>query len=193
MKKAPVRLFLLAAFALPLLAQEGGSAPAESNTIIWQWSNFAILAGLLAWVIAKQGGPALTARTKTIQEGLEAGERAKADAEARAAGVQQKLANLENEIAALRAEAREERDREAERIRREGQAEIARVHSQAELEIEAAGKLARLEVQRFAAKLAIDLAEQKVRERMNPEIQADLIRGFVKGLPARQRAREATK
>src|SRR5205823_7105516 len=104
---------------------------------------------------------------------------------ARAAEVQAKLTNLEKEIAAMRVEARQERDREAERIRRETQTEIARVHVQAEHEIESAGKQARLEVQRAAAKLAVDLAEKKVRARMSPEIQAALLDAFINYLSGR--------
>jgi F-type H+-transporting ATPase subunit b len=151
--------------------------------IIWQTINFVILAGLLGWLIVKQGGPLLAARSKEIAEGLAAGETAKAEADARAAQVQEKLSHLGTEIAAMRADAKEEREREAERIRRETQAEIARIHVQAEHEVESAGKLARLEVQRAAAKLAIELAEDKVRARMSPEIQSALLRGFLTDLP----------
>jgi F-type H+-transporting ATPase subunit b len=168
-------------FALPLLAQEAG-APEKPSVLIWQVLNFFILAGLLGWMVVKQGGPLLAARSKEIQEGLAAGERAKQDADARAAEVQAKLGNLEKEIAAMRVNAREERDREAERIRRETQTEIARIQVQAEHEVESAGKQARLEVQRAAATLAVELAENKVRARMSPEIQSALLHGFVNDL-----------
>jgi F-type H+-transporting ATPase subunit b len=151
--------------------------------IIWQVLNFLILAGGLGWLAAKHGGPLLAARSREIGEGLAAGKKAKTEADARAAQVQAKLANLETDVAGLRTSAKEEREREADRIRRETEAEIARIRSQAELEIESAGKLARLEVQRAAAKLAIELAEEKVRARMSPEIQTDLLQGFLAGLP----------
>jgi F-type H+-transporting ATPase subunit b len=151
--------------------------------IIWQSINFVILAVLLGWLIVKQGGPLLAARSKEIGEGLAAGEKAKAEADARAAQVQVKLSHLETEIAAMRTDAKEEREREADRIRRETQAEIARIHVQAEHEVESAGKQARTEVQRAAAKMAIELAEQKVRARMSPEIQAALLQGFLTDLP----------
>jgi F-type H+-transporting ATPase subunit b len=151
--------------------------------LLWEALNFLILAGLLGWLSVKYGGPLLTARSNEIGEGLAAGEKAKVEADARAAQVQAKLANLGTEIAALRTGAKEEREREAERIRRETQAEIARIRYQAGVEIESAGKLARLEVQRAAARLAIELAEQKVRERMSPEIQAALLQGFLTDLP----------
>ncbi len=179
MKKRFLTGFIL--LALPVFAQESGGAggPGKPNVFIWQALNFLILAGLIGWMAVKQGGPMLASRKKGIQEGLAAGERAKADADARAAEVQTKLGNLEKEIAELRAGAREEREREADRIRREAKAEIARIHAQAEQEIDSAGKLARIEVQRAAARLAIEIAEQKVRERMTPELQAALLRGFV--------------
>ena len=151
--------------------------------MIWTVLNFVILAAGIAWLTSKYGTPLLRERAKEIGEGLAAGEKAKAEADRRAAEVQAKLANLDKEIAALRTVAKEERDREAERIRRESQAEIARIHAQAEVEIESAGKQARFEVQRAAARLAIELAETKVHERMSPALQASLVKGFVADLP----------
>jgi F-type H+-transporting ATPase subunit b len=156
---------------------------------IWEVLNFLILAGLLGWLIAKHGTPLLAARSREIGEGLAAGEKAKAEANARAAQVQAKLANLGTEIATLRADAKEEREREAERIRRETETEIARIRYQAGYEIESAGKQARMEVQHAAAKMAIELAEQKVRARMSPEIQAGLLQGFLTDLPSNGSAR----
>lgn len=175
--------------ALPLLAQEPAGAPEKINVLLWQVLNFAILAGLLGWMAVKYGGPMLTARSTEIREGLAAGEKAQAEAESRGAQVQAKLANLEKEIAVMRASAKEEREREADRIRRETQAEISRIHLQAEHEVESSGKQARMEVQRAAAKMAIDLAEKKVRSRMSPELQALLLDGFLTNLPFHGAAR----
>lgn len=153
------------------------------NQFLWTTLNFLILLGGLSWLTSKYGTPLLKGRAKEISDGLAAGEKAKAEADQRAADVQAKLANLEKEIAALRADAKTERDREAERIRRDSAAELARIHAQAEHEIEAAGKQARIEVQRAAARLAVELAETKVRARMSPDVQASLVQAFVADLP----------
>lgn len=180
-------LFTALLIALPAFAQEsGGSGGEKPGMLLWQVLNFVILFGFLWWLISKQGGPALRARSKGIAEGLAAGEQARQEADARAKTVQAKLANLETEINALRTSAREEREREAERIRRDTQNEIARIHAQAELEIEAAGKQARAEVQRAAAKLAVELAETKVRARMSPDVQSALLESFLKDLASGQ-------
>lgn len=151
--------------------------------MIWTVLNFLILVGGIAWLTSKFGTPLLRQRAQEIGHGLAAGEKAKAEADRRAAEVQARLANLEAEIAALRTAAKEERDREAERIRRDSQNELARIHAQAELEIESAGKQARLEVQRAAARLAIELAETKVRQRMSADLQSSLVKDFVADLP----------
>ena len=195
MKKVFATLALALTLSLaPAIAQEqGGSAQTAEQTgnsgaekpglVIWQWINFAILVGVLGWLAAKQGGPFFAGRAKGIAEGLAAGERAKNEAEARARSVDERLANLKNEIAEMRSKAREEREREADRIRRDTETEIARIRVHAEQELESAGKQARLEVQRFAAKLAIDLAEQKIRSRMSSEAQGDLFDRFLHDLP----------
>jgi len=174
---------LILASAPLLAAEEAGGAAEKPSVMIWQVLNFLILAGALAYLIKKHGGPALRTRSEEIRAGLAAGEKAKAAADARAAQVQAQLANLGSEVEVIRANAKEERDREAERIRRESQAEIERIRVQAEHEIESAGKMARIEVQRAAAKMAIELAENKVRARMSPEIQTALLQGFLADLP----------
>jgi hypothetical protein len=51
-----------------------------------------------------------------------------------------------------------------------------------------AGKQARLELRRYAANLALDLAEQKVRARMTPGVQAGLLSGFLVSLDDTARA-----
>jgi len=165
--------------ALVLLAEEGGKV--EPN-LIWKWLNFALLAGILGYLIAKNLGPMLVARSKQIQDGLAAGTKAKAEAEARAAAVQAKLANLEGDVGRMRAEAKVEREREAERLRGEMERELGRIRQHANQEIESTGKIARLEVQSFAAKMAIELAERKVRARMSPEVEAALLGNFLDGL-----------
>jgi len=173
--------------AVPVLAQEtaqekSAESHEEGNLEVWKWANFAILAAVLGWLIAKNAGPMLAARSAEIREGLAAGERAKAEADARAAAVDARLAGLEKTISGLQAEAAQEREREAARIRQETQNELARMKRNAEMEIESATKLARLEVQRHAATLALDLAEQKVRARMSPASEKILLDRFVSEL-----------
>jgi len=52
----------------------------------------------------------------------------------------------------------------------------------AQQEIEAAGKIARRELKEYAARLALDLAGQRVRARLNAGTEAALADGFIQDL-----------
>ncbi len=67
--------------ALPAAAQESKSSETGGISPIWTWINFFILIGVLGYLIAKNMGPMLVARTQKIQEGLAAGERARTEAD----------------------------------------------------------------------------------------------------------------
>ena len=149
---------------------------------LWKWANFAVLAGGLGYIVAKNGKPFFTARSRQIRKDmLEAGEVRK-EAEMRAAVVNRKLANLGADIERLRAESEQERAGETDRLRSHREAERAKIQAQAEREIESAAKSARLELKRYAAALAVELAERKIRARMNGEVQDALVAGFVNRL-----------
>jgi F-type H+-transporting ATPase subunit b len=177
-----------AMFAAPSLAQEPEGAKSAENKKeegmeIWKVVNFLILAGVLGYLIKKNAGPLLTARAHEIRDGLAAGEKANAEAKAKSAEVDRRLAGLEKDIASLREQSRAERDHEAERLKREAQREMERIRQQAAADIESASKRARLEVRRHAARLALELAEKKVRDRMSPDAQSALVERFVIDLP----------
>jgi F0F1-type ATP synthase membrane subunit b/b' len=151
---------------------------AEEVSELWKWPNFLLLAGLLGYLIRKHGAPLLEARSLGIRESLEAGEKARAQAEVLAAQVQSRIANLDKEIAELRAAAHADLEREAERIRHEAEVELSRIQQHTEMETVSIGKQARIELRHYAASLAMDLAEQKIRARMSPAVQSALLENF---------------
>jgi F-type H+-transporting ATPase subunit b len=166
-------------------AAETGAEPAKGEhgeLEGWKWANFALLAAGLGWAVAKNAGPFFAGRSRKIRQDMSDAEAMRSDAEARAAAVDRRLANLEAEIAALRTESKAEAEAEAERTHLRTTGELAKIRQQAEQEIVAAGKAARMDLKRYSAQLAVALAEQKVRARMTPEAQDNLVRGFVDGL-----------
>jgi F-type H+-transporting ATPase subunit b len=148
----------------------------------WKWANFVILAGALGYMIAKNAGPFFNARTQQIRKDMLESREARQQAEARAAEVDRRLAALGSDIAALQAESQQEARNETERLSRHTAAEIAKIQAHAEQEIASAGKAARTELKRYAAQLAVTLAEQRLRARMTPDTQQSLVRGFVRDL-----------
>jgi F-type H+-transporting ATPase subunit b len=171
-------LFCLAAGLVFAEGTEGG----EGNLQMWKWANFLVLAGALGYLAAKTLPPLFASRTQAILKDMVESERIRQAADERAADVERRLAAIETEIAALRAESREETNAEAGRLADHTAAEIARIQRQAEREISDAGKTAQKELRRFGAELAIDFAAQKIRARMTSATEDRLVRGFVRDL-----------
>jgi F-type H+-transporting ATPase subunit b len=187
MRPLLVPALLLGLAAVPrVMAQEkaatGETKSEEGNLGPWKWANFLLLAGGLGYLAGKHGGPFFAARSKSIRKDMIEAAETRQDAETRAAAVERRIANLESEIAALRAEAQREEQSETERIAQHSAAEMAKLQAHAEQEIASAAKAARMDLKRYSADLAIQLAEQKIRARLTPDGQDALVRGFVRDL-----------
>ena len=163
-------------------ASEPPAEGEQGNLELWKWANFVVLAGGLGYLISKNAGPFFAARSQQIRKEMQEAQEARQQSEARAAEVDRRLASLESEIAALRAESQQEAQAESERLTRHTAAEMAKIQSHAEQEIASAGKAARTELKRYTAHLAVTLAEQRLQARMTPETQDALVRGFVRDL-----------
>jgi len=165
--------------------EEASEPPAEGEhgkLELWKWANFVVLAAGLGYLIGKNAGPFFAGRSQQIRKDMQEAQEARRQSEARAAEVDRRLASLESEIAALRADSQKEAQAEGERLSRHTAAEIGKIQSHAEQEIASAGKAARMELKRYTAHLAVALAEQRLQSRMTPETQDRLMRGFVRDL-----------
>jgi F-type H+-transporting ATPase subunit b len=182
----------LAFTSRPALAQEHEAAQqkagekeesfAEKHELALKWANFLLLAGLLGYFIGKNAGPFFAARSAGIRKDMDESLRQREQAEAKAADVDRRLADLGEDIAALRGHSEAEAQAESERMAQHTTAEIAKIQAHAEREIASAGKAARMALKRYSAELAMALAEQKVRARMTPDTEDALVQGFVRNL-----------
>lgn len=147
-----------------------------------KWANFLILFGALGWLLRKPMRRFLVSRTAQIREGLEAGRRARQEAAARLRDVEARLSGLDADVAGLQQAAGADAQGERERLRKNAEAEAARILSQAEQEMDALSKAARSELKEYAAGLAVDLAEKRVRARLTAAHQAALVREYAANL-----------
>lgn len=176
---------VLAALFLTLTAhaaEEGSGAGAEAAAEIFKWINFAIVAGALLWVCLKKAPGFFRGRAEAISSAITKASSAKAAAEAQLREAEVKLANLDTEVAELRASAEREAAAEVERIRLATRSDLEKIAAAAKAEIEAAERAARLELKALAAKLAVDGAEALLVKQLNAQAQAGLISNFVKSL-----------
>ena len=165
-------------------AEEGGGANDHFNEA-FKWINFAIVAALIVWVFAKKLPPVFRKNAENIGAAINKGTAAKAEADRLLREAETKLANLEKEVAALRAEAHRESAAEVERIRAAAKSDEEKIASAAKGEIEAAERAARTELKDLAAKLAVDGAESLLAKQLTPAVQESLVSNFVKTLEGR--------
>jgi len=166
-------------------AEEGGNATTERANEIFKWINFAIVAGLIAWVFLKLTPPFFRKNAETISSAISKATAAKAEAERQLREAEEKLARLEQEVTQLRSTAQREIAAETERLKAITQSDIEKVKLAAKAEMEAAERAARLELKMIAANLAVDGAESLLAKEMTPQVQESLVAAFVKSLEGR--------
>jgi F-type H+-transporting ATPase subunit b len=171
--------------ALTAHAAEEGGAANERAKEIFKWLNFAIVAGLIVWVFGKVLPPKFRSNADKISSAITNATTAKTAADAQLREAETKLANLQKEVAELRAFAQREGDGEAERIRALTRSDAQKISLAAKAEIEAAERAARLELKAIAAKLAVDGAESLLAKQLTPQAQVSLVSAFVKSLDGR--------
>jgi F-type H+-transporting ATPase subunit b len=178
-------LVLLFAALSAHAAEEGGNTTTERANEIFKWINFAIVAGLIAWVFLKLTPPFFRKNAENINAAISKATAAKAEADRQVREAEHKLAGLEQEVAQLRATAQREAAAEAERLRAITQSDIQKVGLASKAEIEAAERAARLELKVIAANLAVDGAQSLLVKELTPKAQESLVVAFVKSLEGR--------
>jgi F-type H+-transporting ATPase subunit b len=172
-------------------AEHAAEAENEGHLEAWKWANFLILAGVLGWMIAKNAPAFFRSRTEEIQRGITEAAKLKQDAEARAAKMEVRMASLQREIGHLRAESAAEIAKGAELIRQESEHHMVRVQAQGEQEIASVLKHAEKELKAYSAQLAVQLAGQRIEQRMSMNTQEALIDGFLRQLARKSASPEA--
>ena len=180
MRRSSVKrvLLLVILSAASLAAAESASEPSP----VWKWANFAILAVGLGYLMAKHLPPLFTSRTREIQKGISESQRMKQDAERRSAEMDARLSALGADIERFRVQSAAEMQQEGDRIGRETAAQLKKMEEHAAVEIDSVGKTVRRQLKEFAAELALGLAEERLRTRMDGATESALVDGFVRDL-----------
>jgi F-type H+-transporting ATPase subunit b len=183
-KRVLLATMLLAGSSMVFAQEKEGAKEevARDEMIVWKWANFIILVGVAGYFLNKSLPTFFKSRTGDIQKDITEAQATKQAAEKRAAEMDARLNALGAEIERFKAQAKIEMEQESARIRQETAHQIEKLQRQAEQEIESAGNLATKQLGSYAAKLALDLAEQRIRTRLDASTEAGLIDDFTKDL-----------
>jgi F0F1-type ATP synthase membrane subunit b/b' len=163
-------------------AQEGESPENSTLGSVFRWLNFAIVFGGIVYAAVKIGGPAFRKRADQISTSIGEAARAREAAEQQRRETQTKLANLDKEIAEMRAAAKRDAAAEAQRLRDLARSEAEKIERVAQAEMAAAERASRLELKALAARLAIGHAEVLLRDGFSSKTDFELVDTFAKEL-----------
>lgn len=144
--------------------------------------NFAVLAIAVGYFLLKALPKTFRNRNAAIQKHLVDARTATEEATARLSSVEERLSKLDQQIAAMRAQADEDSKRDQQRIHVSIQDEKAKIVAAAEQEIASAATLAQRQIQQYAAELAIEQAERKLL--VTAEADRLLVESFAQRLAA---------
>ena len=163
----------------------------ETAAKIFEYINFAIILLAIGIPLAKMLPAAMRKRSAKLSADLEVAQARTQDANDRLKAVEEKLAGLDSEIAAIRKQVEEQMREDEVRSKALIEEETARIVAGAEQEIAMAAAQARRGLKQFAADLAIDRAVSRLS--IDVETDRALFAEFamdVAGKPAkRQRAK----
>jgi F-type H+-transporting ATPase subunit b len=178
-----ISLAILGTAALAFASEGGGGhadGGAQLKDFMWRVIDFAALAGIIIWALVKQnvkGG--LKARQDAIETTLREAAEARDAAERKLKEYTAKLESANKEIDELSATIKTDAAAEKVRIIAEATAMAAKIKEQAEQTVVLEVQKARTVLRQEAARLAVDLAEKKIRENITKSDQDKLVGDYL--------------
>lgn len=176
-----------------VLAGLGGSsdlaAAVEGEEAGWGWwfdgigraVNLLILFGIIYYFAREPLKNFFLKRRADIQREIRESRQAQAEAEKKLASIEERLKNLDSELAAMRAEAEREAALERRRILEEAERDAEKILSMARREITVLTRAAQKKLKEDAAQLSVELAEEQIRKEMTEQDEHRVVdRFFVK-------------
>lgn len=149
---------------------------------LWKFINLAIFVAVLVYLLRKPLGDAFKATRDKIRAELIRAEEEKKAAMARLTSAEAKLASLDNERQLVLNKAKKEADIETARILEHTDDEVGKLREQAESEIVRLTSIATIDLKRFSAEESIRLAEEKLRSKVDANVDAGLVRSGIQAI-----------
>ncbi|HEX8248786.1 MAG TPA: hypothetical protein VF599_11470 [Pyrinomonadaceae bacterium] len=148
----------------------------------WKFINLAIFTAIMIYLLKKPLSNAFKTKREQIRAELIRAEQERRAAEARLIETESRLARLAAERENVLTKAEREAELEKQRIIEQTEFEITKLREQAENEISRTAQQARHELRRLSAEETIRLAEEMIKQGMNPQADARLVRSNIQSI-----------
>ncbi len=166
-------------------ASSGGEVVFTWKDWLWPVVNFSTLIIILVFFGRKPLGEFFKSRTALIEKSIREATEAKELAEKTLKEVQARLNNTDNEIAQIIEAAKKSGEKEKERLIVEGERLKDKIIEQAKANIDFELQKAKEAIKSDASILALELAEQQIKEKLGQKEQEGLISDYIERLEAK--------
>jgi len=147
--------------------------------IIGRFFNLVLVIGILVWAARKPLRSFYESRTQTIREQLAEAQTARKEAEAKLAEIESRMSRLDDELKAIKEQAEKDAQEEYQRLLSAAERDAEKIIERTRQEIEGMTRSAQLELKAHVAELSVQLAEEKIRQKITDEDHGRLFSGFV--------------
>ncbi len=174
------KIFLMVLLVSPFVfASETGDHP---NELFWKTVNTIILLALLVWIIKKWGVQFFRNRRESIKNIVEEAQKAQQESLNALKEAEAKLADAENKFQESLKIAEETAKKEREVALKEAEEIAERIKQQAKEAVDVEIKRGEAELRKYAAKKALEISEKLIKEKVNPEVEKEMIEKTLKAL-----------
>jgi len=163
------------------LADHGEHAGFSAKTFALQLFNFGVLLFILIWFGGRAMNKSLRARHEQLKGDINEAARLRDEAAQKFKAQDQRVADLEKEVAALRATLRQDAEREQVRLLESAQERAKKIQDDMRFQLNQQVKEAELLLRAEVATASVKLAEELVRKSMNTDDERRLAQEFVAG------------
>lgn len=148
----------------------------------WRFFNLAVFVAIMVYLLKKPLSNAFKTRREKIRAELIKAEEEKQAALEKLGAAETKLSNLDAESKQILEHAKHEAEAEKSRILEQTTAQTTKMREQAKSEVERKNKQVQMKLRRFSAEESIRLAEEKIKNQMNEEKDAQLVRNNIQSI-----------
>lgn len=163
-----------------LASEASGHGGGQLKDFLYRLLDFGITFGALYFLLRGPLKRALGDRRQRLADELEQARQMQASAESRFAACQQQLADADAQIAKLTAELQGESAMQCRRIEDQAQKLAAEIRAEASRSAEREIAAARKQLHAEAVRLAMELAEQRLKQQMVPEDHVRMVDEYLR-------------
>jgi F-type H+-transporting ATPase subunit b len=164
--------------------EQGEHAGVDAKTLALQLLNFGVLLFILIWFGGRALSKAFRSRHDQLKTDIESAAGQRAQAEQRFREQDARLANLERELAALRAAVKEEGERERARLLAGAEEKAKRIQDETRFQLDQQVKEAEIRLRAEVASTAVKVADELLKRSVSADDERRLAQDFAAGAGA---------